>query len=183
MSHSTLAVIGLGANLGDPIHQLLSARNALNDLSVDGSTQCSHFYLSSPVGYSDQPYFVNAVATFKTALLPDDLLNHTQQIETNLGRKRDPKNQNAARTIDLDILLYGDHIINDERLVVPHPRMNQRLFVLAPLVELLSLEALLPFEERKPLKDIVPYVDVKSLISDLTARSELSEQKVFKLSL
>jgi len=165
----TLAVIGLGANLGDPIQQLLNARAKLAELAIDGQLGCSHFYLSSPVGFEDQPYFVNAVAAFKTGLLAHDLLDKLQSIETNLGRKRDPKNQNAARTIDLDILLYGDQRIDDERLIVPHPRMTQRLFVLVPMAELTPL-----FEVE---------LEKQIAVNDLIEKLDSSNQQLFKLSL
>jgi len=171
MATTTLAVIGLGANLGDPIQQLLDARSAMIDLSVEQIVYCSHFYLSSPVGYSEQPNFVNAVAAFETTLSAHDLLNQLQQTEISLGRVRDPNNQNAARTIDLDILLYGGIKINDDRLIVPHPRMRQRLFVLAPLAELVADHV---FSEKS---------EVYNLIAEFDLDQNFPDQKIIRLSL
>lgn len=179
MKKPTLAVIGLGANLGDPIQQLLNARAQLVDLAIDESLRCSHFYLSSPVGFDDQPYFVNAVAAFNTSLSAHDLLDKLQSIENDLGRQRDPNNQNAARAIDLDILLYGDQRINDARLIVPHPRMTQRLFVLAPLAEIE------PSAKVEPSAKIEPSAEVERQMTanDLIEKSDFSNQELFKLSL
>jgi 2-amino-4-hydroxy-6-hydroxymethyldihydropteridine diphosphokinase len=130
------AYIGLGANLGDPIQQIIDAREALNSLRGSRKGRCSSLYLSSPVGYSEQPSFINCVLELESSLGAHGLFDCMRDIENSLGRVRDAKNQNAARLIDLDLLLFGDQVISDEILSVPHPRIAERLFVLRPLAEL-----------------------------------------------
>ncbi len=133
----TIAYLGLGANLGDPIEQLIQARRAIAAWPPCSELRCSHFYQSSPVGYAKQSNFVNCVLAVEVRCDALELLDFCQTIETKLGRRRDPSNQNAARLIDIDILLFGEQSINQPRLCVPHPRMQERLFVLKPLLELL----------------------------------------------
>ena len=130
------AVLGLGANLGDPIQQMIDARVALCALSQVTGSRCSSMYLSSPVGYSEQPNFINCVLVLKTYYSAQDLFKQMQRIEMSLGRIRIEDNQNAPRLIDIDLLMFGDLTINLPDLIIPHPRMNQRLFVIEPLAEL-----------------------------------------------
>ena len=130
------AFIGFGANINDPVQQILNARKHLLQNPDITDLQNSSLYLSSPIGYRDQPDFVNCVGMINTSLSALALLHALQDIEVQLGRKRDPDNQNAPRVIDLDILLYGNENIDLDSLVVPHPRMTERLFVLEPLCEL-----------------------------------------------
>ncbi len=134
-----VAYLGLGANLGDPVQQLVDARLAILALPNSIKLRCSSFYASSPVGYHNQPDFINCVIELHTNAQPLDLLNDIQSIENDLGRKRVIGNQNAPRLIDIDLLLYGEQKIDDPRLIVPHPRMTQRLFVLKPLLELTDI--------------------------------------------
>jgi 2-amino-4-hydroxy-6-hydroxymethyldihydropteridine diphosphokinase len=94
----------------------------------------SRFYESEPVPRSDQPWFVNAVVRVETALMPDDLLSRLHAIEHGFGRVR--RERNEARTLDLDLLDYDGSICDDEQLVLPHPRLHERAFVLKPLLEL-----------------------------------------------
>jgi 2-amino-4-hydroxy-6-hydroxymethyldihydropteridine diphosphokinase len=94
----------------------------------------SSLYCTTPVGYADQPDFVNAVAEIETRLSPDELLEACLEIERKHGRNRTFKN--APRTLDLDILLYGDMMSVEPRLTLPHPRMHERAFVLVPLAEI-----------------------------------------------
>ncbi|MFT6033765.1 MAG: 2-amino-4-hydroxy-6-hydroxymethyldihydropteridine diphosphokinase [Arenicella sp.] len=136
----TVAYLGLGANLGDPIQQLLDARQALTVLAAPGPLRCSSFYASSPVGYDAQPDFINCVVELETNKSALELLDDMQAIENSLGRQRITSNQNAPRSIDIDLLLYGEQTITHKRLQVPHPRMKDRLFVLQPLLELTQLE-------------------------------------------
>ncbi len=135
-----VAYLGLGANLGDPVQQLVDARLALEVLPSSIELRCSSFYVSSPVGYEDQADFINCVVELHTSLEPLALLDVMQGIENTLGRKRLVGNQNAPRLIDIDLLLYGNRTIDDECLIVPHPRMAERLFVLKPLLELIDLD-------------------------------------------
>ncbi len=134
----TDAYIGFGANIGDSVQQIFDAKQQLLIRSGCVEPELSAFYLSSPVGYSDQPYFVNAVLRCSVSISSIELLNLMQAIEVDLGRVRDANNRNAPRTIDLDILLYGNQVIESPRLVVPHPRMFERRFVLEPLREVLN---------------------------------------------
>jgi 2-amino-4-hydroxy-6-hydroxymethyldihydropteridine diphosphokinase len=131
--------IGLGANLGDARATLRDALNALRSLAAPGSFQASSIYGSAPVD-SSGPDYVNAVARLRTALAPHALLDALQAIEQRFGRERPYRN--APRTLDLDVLLFGVEgdaggaAIEDDRLVVPHPRAALRMFVLEPLAEL-----------------------------------------------
>jgi 2-amino-4-hydroxy-6-hydroxymethyldihydropteridine diphosphokinase len=128
------AYIGLGANLGDPVGQLRSAVAALAGLPGTTVVAVSSVWRSAPVGYLDQPDFCNAVAALDTCLSPQALLEALLAVEQAGGRTREFRN--APRLIDLDLLLYGDRIVDEPHLVVPHPRMVDRAFVLLPLAEL-----------------------------------------------
>ncbi|AZN36814.1 2-amino-4-hydroxy-6-hydroxymethyldihydropteridine diphosphokinase [Iodobacter ciconiae] len=131
---STVAFIALGANLGQPALQLQHALDLLAKLPQSQLLQQSSFYSSSAVGYTDQPDFINAVAKLKTCLSAAALLQAMLAIEAECGRQR--TFQDAPRTLDLDLLLYGDAQIRQDHLIVPHPRMHQRAFVLHPLTEI-----------------------------------------------
>ena len=128
------AFIGLGSNLGRPEAQLRRAIAALAELPETRLAAASSLYRSAPVGHADQPDFVNAVAQLSTALTPPVLLAALLWIEKRFGRERSFRN--APRTLDLDLLLYDAHILAEPGLELPHPRMHQRAFVLAPLVEI-----------------------------------------------
>lgn len=131
---SQRAFIGIGANLDDPESGVLRAVDALRRVSGVKILTCSSLYRTAPVGYLDQPEFVNAVVEVETALEPHFLLAQMQEIEKQFGRKRTWRN--APRTLDLDLLLYGDQRIESDALTVPHPRMAERAFVLVPLAEI-----------------------------------------------
>ena len=130
----TLAYVGLGANIGEPRAQLLAAWEALGRIPQTRAIARSGLYRSAPIGYESQPDFLNCVAKLDTTLEPRALLSHLQQVERDLGRARSFRD--APRTIDLDLLLYGSESIDTPGLVVPHPRMHERAFVLEPLAEL-----------------------------------------------
>ncbi|MEG1042691.1 MAG: 2-amino-4-hydroxy-6-hydroxymethyldihydropteridine diphosphokinase [Pseudomonas sp.] len=125
--------IGLGSNLDEPQEQLRSAINALRELPDTRVTGVSAFYSSESLS-PGQPRYTNAVAALDSALAPLDLLDQLQAIEAAQGRER--KERWGPRTLDLDILLYGDHTIDIPRLKVPHYHMHARPFVLYPLAEL-----------------------------------------------
>ena len=127
--------IGLGANLAQPLAQLQQAVAALRLLPASQLVAVSSFYGSKPMGPQDQPDYVNAVAALDTELPAEALLDALQQIEQQQGRQRKDERW-GPRTLDLDILLYGDDIINSERLTVPHYGLKQREFVLYPLAEI-----------------------------------------------
>lgn len=129
-----IAFIGLGSNLDNPAAQLESALTELGRLPDTGVLACSSFYRSAPVGYLDQPDFCNAVAKISTALAPRRLLHGLLAIEKMHGRIRTFRN--APRTLDLDILLYGDVQMDEPGICIPHPQMQHRAFVLAPLMEI-----------------------------------------------
>jgi len=126
--------IGLGSNLAEPAKQINLAIEALNSLPNSSVTKQSSFYLSPPMGPQDQPDYVNAVVEIETELSPHSLLDALQSIEQQQGRVR--KRHWGERTIDLDILTYGDQELADERLQVPHPGIALRSFVLYPLAEI-----------------------------------------------
>lgn len=136
----TLAYIGLGANLDEPRRQLERALQELGALPRTRLRKASPFYRSAPLGNADQPDYVNAVAEIDTALDARGLLEALQAIEMRHGRSR--SFANAPRTLDLDLLLFGDQVLREEGLVVPHPRMHERAFVLQPLVEIAPLIAI-----------------------------------------
>jgi len=128
----TDAYIALGSNLGDRELNLLRAVAEIGRLPDCKVTGLSAFYETSPVGVTDQPSFYNAVLRLHTALAPHELLERLLRIETEVfGRTR--TSHWGPRRIDLDLLLQGESIISDERLVVPHPRLTGRRFVLQPL--------------------------------------------------
>jgi 2-amino-4-hydroxy-6-hydroxymethyldihydropteridine diphosphokinase len=130
---SETAVIALGANLGDRLAALAEAVNRIRDLGE--VVAVSPLYDTDPVGYADQPRYLNGVLLLETTgLSPETLLDGFQQIEHDLGRIR--TFPNAPRTLDLDLLFFGDQIIRTDRLIVPHPRLHERAFVLVPLADL-----------------------------------------------
>ena len=129
----TQAFVGLGANLGDKAVTLEAALSALGALPGTQLLQASSFYRSAPVD-AGGPDFFNAVALINTELAPEALLDALQAIEQAHGRER--PYQNAPRTLDLDLLLYGDQHIATARLTVPHARLTERAFVLLPLLEI-----------------------------------------------
>ncbi len=128
----TTAYIGIGSNMGD---KKASCRRAIKLLGKAGRiVAASSFYCTEPVGYPDQEEFVNAVVELETPLSPPALLAQCHVIEDELGRRRLVRW--GPRTIDLDILLYGEAVMNDGELTIPHPLMSARAFVLIPLAEI-----------------------------------------------
>lgn len=127
------AYVALGANLGDAQAAITGALAALDGLPQTRLVARSSLYRSAPVD-AGGPDFINAVAAIDTALAPIELLDELQRLELVAGRERPYRN--APRTLDLDLLLYGDARIDEPRLVVPHPRMHERAFVLLPLAEI-----------------------------------------------
>lgn len=150
---SVQAFIALGANLGQPAQQLRRAIDLVCQLPSTQLARCSSFYSSAPVGYANQPDFINAVAEIDTHLSPNGLLEALLAIENALGRER--HFVNGPRTIDLDLILYGEQLVKNEELEVPHPRMSERAFVLVPLVEI-APEAIIPGLGRAA--DLLPRV-------------------------
>lgn len=128
------AFVALGANLVDPLAQVRAALDALSVLPETRLLRASSLYRTTPIGIHGQPDFINAVAKLETTLQPHALLDALFAIEAQFGRRRDY--HHAPRTLDLDLLLYDAETIASPRLLLPHPRMHLRAFVLAPLVEI-----------------------------------------------
>jgi 2-amino-4-hydroxy-6-hydroxymethyldihydropteridine diphosphokinase len=139
------AYVGLGSNLGDSRAVLERALDALAALPGTRVTAASSLYATAPVGVTQQPEFLNRVAALETSLPPADLMARLLEIEAREGRVRSTRW--GPRTIDLDILLYGDLAISGASLTVPHPEMTRRGFVLAPLAEI-APDALHPTSGR-----------------------------------
>ena len=127
------AYVGLGSNLGDREATLRRALELLGEHVVVGAV--SSFRVTEPWGYADQPAFLNAAAAVETELSPRELLSVLLDVERALGRTRDGPRY-GPRTVDLDLLLYGDEVVDQPGLTVPHPRLHERRFVLEPLAEL-----------------------------------------------
>ena len=133
--------IGLGSNLDDPQYQLKKAIISLGIVPSTSVVKTSSFYKSKPIGPQDQPDYINAVVELATELSAHVLLDYLRGIENEHGREREIKW--GARTLDLDILLFGDEIIQDDHLVIPHVEMHKRGFVLLPLDEI-SPDCMIP---------------------------------------
>ena len=129
-----IAFIGLGSNLANPAEQVLQAMQAIAQLPEIHVLARSSLYRSAPVGYLDQPDFINAVVKIETTLEPLALLQILLALEQVNGRTREF--QNAPRTLDLDVLLYDELQHHEHGLTVPHPQMHKRAFVLQPLMEI-----------------------------------------------
>jgi 2-amino-4-hydroxy-6-hydroxymethyldihydropteridine diphosphokinase len=152
------AYIALGSNLKEPQRQLQAGFAALARLPDTQLIAHSSLYRSAPVGYANQPDFVNAVAAIRTALAPRALLDALLGIEREHGRVREFPN--APRTLDLDIALYGDRVVHEQGLSIPHPRMHERAFVMVPLAEI-APDAVVPGRGRA--LDLLAGVDINSV--------------------
>jgi 2-amino-4-hydroxy-6-hydroxymethyldihydropteridine diphosphokinase len=130
----TTAYVGIGSNLNDPRAQVLQAFTELDGLPHTRVVKKSSLYRTAPMGHAAQPDFINAVAEIETGLPAARLLAELQAVETRHGRQR--SFANAPRTLDLDVLLYGDVQMRSPSLAIPHPRMHERAFVLKPLLEI-----------------------------------------------
>jgi 2-amino-4-hydroxy-6-hydroxymethyldihydropteridine diphosphokinase len=129
----TLAYVGLGSNLGDRERLIRDAAERI------GAKRLSSLIETEPWGYANQPPFLNAVAEVETALAPRQLLDHLLDVERRLGRER-IGHRWGPRTIDLDLLLFGEEVIDEPGLVVPHARLLEREFALRPLAELVPAQ-------------------------------------------
>jgi 2-amino-4-hydroxy-6-hydroxymethyldihydropteridine diphosphokinase len=130
------AYIALGSNLGNPVQTIEDAIDAMAALRGSLLKAMSSLYRTAPIGLKHQPDFINAVVAVDTRLPARELLDELFAMEVRFGRVREPGSvKNAPRTLDLDLLLYGDLLQNDPALTLPHPRMHERAFVLAPLAE------------------------------------------------
>ena len=145
------AYVGLGSNLGEREATLRQALEALGSMEGIEVVAVSTFRETDPVGVVDQPRFVNAAAALETNLAPRDLLERLLEVERALGRDRSSEERWGPRTVDLDLLLYGDETIDEPGLEVPHPRLAERAFVLEPLLE---LDPRLQLPDGRRLRDL-----------------------------
>ncbi len=139
---NTTAYIALGSNIGDGEANLDSAVRAIGQLPGTFVQAVSSFHITKPVGYDNQPDFTNACVRITTDMPPELLMGSLLGIEAAMGRVREGVPKNGPRIIDLDLLLYGDVRMSSPHLTIPHPRMYEREFVLAPLNEILLTEEL-----------------------------------------
>jgi 2-amino-4-hydroxy-6-hydroxymethyldihydropteridine diphosphokinase len=130
-----IAYISVGSNIGDKLANCKQGIEALTEAGHSRILAQSHFYATEPVDYADQDWFVNAVVKLETAHDPFQLLDQIESIQHAAGPKKN-RIRFGPRILDLDIILYDDRIINSERLVVPHPRMHARRFVLQPICDI-----------------------------------------------
>ncbi|MFC5578504.1 2-amino-4-hydroxy-6-hydroxymethyldihydropteridine diphosphokinase [Lysobacter niabensis] len=143
MSAGTIALVGLGGNLGDAAATLRQAFQELDALPSTRLLRASGLYRSRAWGRTDQPDFINAVAMLETTLGARELLDAMLGIEHGAGRERHADERWGPRTLDLDLLLYGDAVIDEPGLHVPHPHLHERAFALVPLVEI-APDAMIP---------------------------------------
>ena len=144
------AYLSMGGNIGDREENLRLAVRFIRDHDGIESIRTSSLYETEPVGYDDQPYFLNICAKVRTTLTPYELLDLAHETENLLGRKRGIRF--GPRTVDVDILLYEDFTSDDKVLTVPHPRMYERAFVLVPLKELTDIDVPVPEDKSVVLK-------------------------------
>jgi 2-amino-4-hydroxy-6-hydroxymethyldihydropteridine diphosphokinase len=130
------AFVGIGSNLGEPERQIAEALELLRAEDGIEVVAVSSLQETEPVGYRNQPNFLNGAAALETELSPRELLTRLLEIERRLGRERGAGPRFGPRTIDLDLLLYGDETVDEPGLTVPHPRLAERRFALEPLAEL-----------------------------------------------
>lgn len=135
MEHWTPVFVGLGSNLDEPVRQIQAAFVALSELEQCRLLARSPLFRSAPMGPQDQPWYVNAVAGLLTRLDPHRLLDELQVLEHSFGRSR-VRERWGPRTLDLDLLLFGRQVIDDARLVIPHPGLTERNFVVYPLLRI-----------------------------------------------
>ena len=149
--HQVVAYVGVGSNLQNPQQQAKDALLALDQITETRCIQSSSLYRSQPMGPADQPDYINAVAALETTLSARVLLQQLQDIEARQGRIRGAERW-GPRTLDLDIILYNQSIVNEPDLVIPHPGMHERPFVLYPLHEI-APDIQIP--ERGSLREVI----------------------------
>lgn len=145
--------LGLGSNLGNCRFYLRQALKMMEQRGLGRILAKSSLYLTEPVGKEDQNWFLNAVVVLESELAPEELMQALLEIEEDLGRKRRKGEKNLPRTIDLDILLADDIILEEPGLVIPHPRISQRRFVLEPLSEV--AEHLIEPRSQKEVRELL----------------------------
>ncbi|MBL5966554.1 2-amino-4-hydroxy-6-hydroxymethyldihydropteridine diphosphokinase [Lelliottia amnigena] len=153
----TLAYIAIGSNLASPLDQVNAAVQALADIKQSRVMAVSAYYRTPPLGPQDQPDYLNAAVVLDTALDAETLLDNTQRIELQQGRVRKDERW-GPRTLDLDIMLFGDEIIQTERLTIPHYDMKNRGFMLWPLLEVAPA---LTFPDGTSLRAVLQQLNAK----------------------
>lgn len=128
------AYIGIGSNIGDPLKNCYEATKKIGQIQHSRLISCSPLYKTEPVGVKGQDWYINGAVSMATGLLARELINKLLAIEADMGRVRNERWE--PRIIDLDILLFGGDIINEKDLVIPHPLMHERRFVISPMVDL-----------------------------------------------
>jgi 2-amino-4-hydroxy-6-hydroxymethyldihydropteridine diphosphokinase len=172
MHSNDMIYIALGSNMDE---KALNIQTALKELTQIGEViSTSRLYQSTPMYYTDQPTFLNAACAMKSSLPPLELLNELKRIESKLGRKESFRN--GPRIIDLDLLFYGQSLINHDRLEIPHPRLAERSFVLKPLVDLnplfhhpkmgKTIEQLWSEYQQQNNDDLYPIIPLKPLFNN-----------------
>jgi 2-amino-4-hydroxy-6-hydroxymethyldihydropteridine diphosphokinase len=152
------AFVALGSNLNNPLHQIQQAIVSLRELPHSVLETHSSFYRTPPWGKTDQADFINAVVKMKTYLTPDALITELQKIENQQGKQITEKW--GPRTLDCDLILYGNAIIIDETLTIPHPRMKTRAFVMIPLME---IEPTLILPDGGAIQDCIKQCDTTGI--------------------
>ena len=160
MPETVVACVALGSNLDDPRAQVMRGFEALAALPRTLLCARSRLYRTAPWGMLDQPDFINAAARLETLLPPRALLDALRGIEAGAGRVRGERN--GPRILDLDLLLYGDQTIDEPNLVVPHPRLHERAFVLLPLADV-APELEVPGQGR--IRDLLARVDASACMA------------------
>ena len=138
----TFVLLSIGSNMGDREANIAFAEERLEECPQINSLKKASIYETEPVGYTDQPDFLNTCVSFMTTLRPEELLDLTSSIENEAKRKRTIRW--GPRTLDIDIIFYGDEVIDTPRLTIPHPRWKERAFVIVPAKELKDLEVAVP---------------------------------------
>lgn len=170
--------VSLGANLGDRFHSLKTALIMMGQIEGTRLNAISSIYETDPVGLVEQPAFLNLVAGGETILSAEELLSAVLKVEQELGRKREIRW--GPRTLDIDILIYGEEQRDDELLQIPHPRMKERLFVLIPFVEIAPKQLVPVADTYKTTTELLEKVNDKSGVRkwkdiDWETELELSE--------
>ncbi len=165
MAEEALIFVAVGSNV-EPMDNIPRCLDELRNIPDSTLLAVSSWYRTSPWGIEDQPEFVNLVVGLESRLPPRELLRETQAIEARLGRVR--AQRNGPRTIDLDILLFGDRILDEDDLRIPHPGLTLRDFMLIPLIEL-APDAMHP-ERSRPVRDLGGEISYRQIISPLPAR-------------